>query len=148
MEEFKSENGEIVGIAKKRNRVLAFLIDFFIFWLLGMVIGIFFGTPDKEELGFNLNGLPALGMFLFGFFLWPISEGVFGKTIGKRFLNLEVVSNNYESIGIGQAFVRFFLGFIDYIFLIGLIIASTNKQNKRIGDMVANTVVVKRSKNG
>ena len=142
MEEFKSENGEIVGIAKKRTRILAFLIDFFVFWLVGMILGIFFGTPHEDELGFSLNGLPALAMFLFGFLLWPISEGVFGQTIGKGFMNLKVVSNNYEPIGVGQAITRFFLGFVDYIFLLGLIIASTNKQNKRIGDMVANTIVV------
>ncbi len=35
------------------------------------------------------------------------------------------------------------LAFIDYIFLIGLIIASTDKNNRRIGDMVAKTLVVK-----
>ena len=132
-------------IAKKRYRIGAFLIDFFIYWLIGMIIGIFFGTPNDEG-GFSFNGLPAFGMFLIGFFLWPISEGIWGQTIGKRFLDLKVVTNEFEPIGIGQAFGRFFLGFIDYIFLIGLIIASTNKQNKRIGDLAANTIVVRTKK--
>jgi uncharacterized RDD family membrane protein YckC len=61
-------------------------------------------------------------------------------------LDLKVVTNEFKPIGIGQAFGRFFLGFIDYIFLIGLIIAATNKQNKRIGDMAANTIVVRTKK--
>ena len=33
-----------IEIAKKRYRIGAFLIDFFIYWLIGMMIGIFFGT--------------------------------------------------------------------------------------------------------
>lgn len=128
-------------IAKKRYRIGAFLIDFFIYWLIGMIIGIFFGTHNDQG-GFSFNGLPAFGMFLIGFFLWPISEGIWGQTIGKRFLDLKVVTNEFKPIGIGKAFGRFFLGFIDYIFLIGLIVAANNKQNKRIGDLAANTIVI------
>ncbi len=131
-----------IKIAKKRYRVLAFLIDFFIFWLIGMIIGILYGTPNNEG-GFTFNGFPAITMIALGYFLWPISEGIWGQTIGKRFLNLKVLNDNFESIGFGQAFGRFFLGFADYMFFIGLIIASNNKLNKRIGDLVANTLVVK-----
>ncbi|WP_421804447.1 RDD family protein [Flagellimonas sp.] len=129
-------------IAKKRIRIGAFLIDIFIFWSIAMIVGIFYGTPHEEGIGYSLNGLPALVMFLVGFFLWPISEGIWGRTIGKRLLNLKVVTDDFEPIGMGQEFGRFILGFLDYIFLIGLIIATTNKQNKRIGDIAAKTIVV------
>lgn len=129
-------------IAKKRTRIGAFLIDIFIFWSIAMIVGIFYGKPHEEGIGYSLNGLPALAMFLVGFFLWPISEGIWGQTIGKRLLNLKVVTDDFQPIGMGQAFGRFILGFLDYIFLIGLIIAATNKQNKRIGDMAAKTIVV------
>ena len=61
-------------------------------------------------------------------------------------MDLKAVTNDLKPIGIGQAFGRFFMGFIDYMFLIGLIIAATNKQNKRIGDMVANTIVIRTKK--
>lgn len=119
-------------IAKKRIRIGAFLIDIFIFWSIAMIVGIFYGTPHEEGLGYSLNGFPALVMFLVGFFLWPVSEGIWGQTIGKRLLNLKVVTDDFEPIGMGQAFGRFILGFLDYIFLIGLIIAATNKQNKEL----------------
>jgi len=119
------------------------MVDMFIFWLLGMVLGIFFGQRIEGEFGYSLNGLPALMLIFFGFFHWPISEGLFGQTLGKRFFDLKVVKDNCEPIGMKQAWGRFFLGFIDYIFLMGIIIAITNKQNKRIGDMVARTIVVK-----
>lgn len=140
-EEFEESNKP--ELAKIRYRISAFLIDFFIFWLIAMIIGIFFGEPMEGEIGFDLNGLPALFMFFIAFCLWPMAEGLFGMTIGKFLLKLRVVSDNYEDIGIGKALIRFFLGFIDYIFLIGIIIAATNKQKKRIGDLVAKTLVVK-----
>lgn len=130
-------------IAKIRYRVLAFTIDFYIFTIIGFTLGFFFGSPLENEAGYNMSGLPALGLMLIGLFLWPISEGIWGQTIGKRILNLKVVTNEFKPIRIGQAFGRFFLGFIDYFFLIGIIIASINKENKRIGDLAANTIVVR-----
>ena len=127
-------------------RILAFLIDFFIFWLIAMVFGMFFGEPHEDGIGFHFSGLPALGMFLIAFGLWPISEGIFGQTIGKRIFNIKVVNTNYKPIGIGQAFGRFFLGIVDYMFLMGIIISLINKKNQRIGDMGANTIVVNAKK--
>lgn len=141
-EKWQEENNK-VEIAKKRDRIFAFIVDFIIYWGIGMILGMFMGEPlPNGEIGFNLNGLPALMLFLCGFFLWPVSEGIWGQTIGKRIFNLSVVTTDYKSIGMGQAFGRFFLGFIDYIFLIGIIVASTNQRKQRIGDLAANTIVV------
>ncbi len=143
--QIETQNTEF-EIAKKRYRILAFIIDFYIFGIIGFILGLFFGTPLENEVGYNMKGLPALGMMLIGLFLWPISEGICGQTIGKRILNLKVVTNEFKPIGIGQAFGRFFLGFVDYIFLIGIIVAANNKQNKRIGDLAANTIVIRTKK--
>lgn len=130
-------------IAKNRYRIGAFFIDAIILSIISIIIGVFFGTPLENEIGYELNGLPGLGMMIIVFFLWPISEGIWGQTIGKRLFDLKVVNDNFEQIEIRQAFGRFFLGFIDYMFFIGLIIAKVNKQNKRIGDLGANTIVVR-----
>lgn len=140
--QIKTENNEI-QIAEKRYRILAFIIDFCIYEIIVFILGLLFGTPLKDEVGYNLNGLPALGAIIIGIFLWPISEVTWGQTIGKRILDLKVVSNDFTPIGIKQAFSRFFLGIIDFIFLIGIIIATNNKQNKRVGDLVANTIVIR-----
>lgn len=142
IEKWDEEHNQ-VEIAKKRYRILAFIIDFFIFWLIGMILGFFFGEPlSNGEVGYNLSGLPALFQFLIGFYLWPISEGLSGQTLGKKILNLKVVTTEYKPIGIGQAFGRFFLGFIDWIFLIGIIVASVNHKKQRIGDLAAGTLVI------
>ncbi len=128
-------------IAKIRHRVLAFIIDFLIFAIIAYIVGIFYGTPN-EDGGHSINGWPAFLLFLLGFFLWPISEWLCGQTIGKRATDLKVVNSDYNSISLGQALGRFFIGFFDYIFLIGIIVAVTNKQNKRLGDIASNTLVL------
>ncbi|WP_034062038.1 RDD family protein [Lacinutrix jangbogonensis] len=129
-------------IARIRIRIFAFLINFLVFWLIGMSIGYFYGKPT-ESAGFHLEGLPALAMFACSFVIWPISEGLTGKSIGKWFFNIEILTDDSESISLGQSFARFFIGLLDYVFLVGLIIAYNDKQNKRLGDLVAKTVVVK-----
>jgi len=129
-------------IAKKRYRIIAFLIDFSIYALIGYATSVFFGTVQEDGVSYKMNGLPALSMMILALILWPISEGIWGQTIGKRLLDLKVMTTDYKPIGLGPAFVRFFVGFIDYIFFaIGLIVATFNKQNKRIGDLVADTIV-------
>ncbi|WP_299765575.1 RDD family protein [uncultured Dokdonia sp.] len=128
-------------IAHKRTRIIAFLVDLCIFCFIGILLGFFFGEPI-EGIGFELTGIPALAMMLIGFFLWPISEGIWGQTLGKRMLNIKVVTDHYELIDITASITRYILGFIDYIFLLGMIVASSNKMNKRIGDMAANTIVI------
>jgi len=110
-------------IATKRVRILAFFIDFFIMFMIGMILGYFFGEPI-EGIGFELNGGPAILMMFIGFFLWPISEGLWGQTLGKRVVKLKVLTDNYESIEIVAAIGRYFFGFLDCIFLIGIIVAA------------------------
>lgn len=131
-----------IKIAKKRERIAAFFLDFTIFMLIFLVFGIFFGTPKTDTIGFTITGFPAFILSCIGFILWPVTESLTGKTIGKKLIGLKVISNNNKNITFGQAFLRFIFGFVDYIFLIGLIVASTNNSNKRIRDYIANTKVI------
>lgn len=130
------------------RRIAAFVIDFFIYYLSGVVLGLFFDTQDDGIFTYHLEGFPALISFCILFFLWPISEGLWGQTIGKRFLDIKVVSQKNTDINIGQAFGRFFLAFIDCSFISGIIVAVINKDNQRVGDMAAGTFVVKSKYNG
>ena len=133
LEEFENYRGRFEKASIGR-RILASLIDFFIYYLTGVLLGLFFDTQDDGVFSYNLEGVGALISFCFLFFLWPISEGIWGQTIGKRFLDLKVVTKKYEAINLGQAFGRFFLGIIDFIFLIGIVVALINKNNQRLGD--------------
>lgn len=130
------------------RRIGAFLIDFFIYYLIGLVLGLFFDTSSESIFSYQLDGLPAVFVFCCMLFLWPVSEGIWGQTIGKRFLDIRVVNKKNEQINLGQAFGRFFLGFLDFFLLIGIIVALINKNNQRIGDSAAGSFVVKSKFNG
>ena len=142
LEEFENYYGktEIVSVPR---RISAFIIDFIIYYLTGIILGLFFDTQNDGIFSYKLEGIGALISFCILFFLWPISEGIWGQTIGKRFLDIRVVNKKNEPIDIGQAFGRFFIGFVDCILLIGIIVAAVNKNNQRIGDAAAGTLVVK-----
>ena len=135
-------------IAKKRERIIAFIIDYFIYFLIVMLFVLLFGEEKSEEIGYSVTGLPAFILFLIGLFLWPFSEAYYGQTMGKSLMNLKVVNEDYRQIRTRQAFIRFFFGIFDTMILcIGLIVASSNKNNQRIGDIVAKTLVVKLNTN-
>ena len=142
LEEFENYQGRFEKASIGR-RVSASLIDIFIYYLTGVLLGLFFDTQDDGVFSFNLEGIGALISFCFLFFLCPISEGVWGQTIGKRFLDIRVVTKEHKPINLGQAFGRFFLGIIDFMFLIGIVVAVINKNNQRIGDAAAGTFVIK-----
>ena len=129
------------------RRIGASLIDIFVYYFLCIFLALIFNQSTNSIFSFNLTGIPAVISFIIFFFLWPISEGLWGQTIGKRLLDIKVVTKRNEQINIGQAFIRFFLGFIDFFFLVGIIVAAVNKDNQRIGDAAAATFVVKSNYN-
>ena len=151
-------------IASIGKRIAAALIDGAILLGIFIVLGYLFGerystvttttttTSDTSvttrdfttSSGFHLTGIPALVFMIGWFFLIPFSEGRTGQTLGKRALGIRILKQNGDPTNVGLSFVRHLFDGIDCFFLIGLIIASTNKERRRIGDLVAGTVVVEK----
>ncbi|HEY0067225.1 MAG TPA: RDD family protein [Flavisolibacter sp.] len=138
-------------LARKRIRVAAFLVDLIIFWLIAFLVGRLLGEQDtiytettdtSATLRFRLTGVPALIMLVVWFLQFPLVEGVTGQTMGKKLFGLRVEKKDLTPMSVGASFVRHILMPID-MFLIGLIVASTNKDRQRIGDLVAKTIVIK-----
>lgn len=147
------------------KRIGAALIDGAILLVILIIMGNLFGerystttstttttsatsmtTHDvTTSTGFHLTGIPALVYMIGWFFLIPFSEGRTGQTLGKRALGIRVLKQNGEPVTIGLSFVRHLFDGVDCFFLIGLIIASTNNERKRIGDLVAGTYVVEKT---
>ena len=136
------------NIALKRLRVAAAFIDFMIYSIIAFVIGFFSGETFSGEsgsgysIGFTLTGLPALLVMITWLLLFPIIEGITGRTIGKKLFKLKVIKENFSSASVGTSFVRHLFDVIDVVFLVGLIVATTNARKQRIGDLVAKTFVV------
>ena|ERR1019366_6444626 len=119
-------------------RFLALLIDGII---LGVVDGIIYALLHSASPGAagTIGGLIAIA-YTFGL------EATQGATLGKRLLGLRVVKMDGSPIGWSESIIRNLLRIVDGLFgyLVGAILIWTSPQRQRLGDRLANTVVVRR----
>lgn len=79
------------------------------------------------------------------FAYFAILEGPDVQTLGKMALGIEVVREDGTSAGAGAAVLRTLLRPVDgwlFFYGVALIAALLSKKNRRLGDMVARTLVV------
>lgn len=122
-------------------RAFAFVIDTAIRWL----ILTFLAIPSIFIGKFGI-GLFLITMFLVEWF-YPVMFEVFnqGRTPGKRAMGLKVLHDNGTPVGWSASIIRNFLRFADFFplfYLFGLISMLINKEFRRLGDIVAGTLVV------
>jgi len=150
------EGAENTGISLKLagmgNRMLAFLIDFAIqtiislFFLLGWMVFVMGSAPPEWFLYSTL----AVIIFIIFFIQWGyyiLFELLWqGQTPGKKVLRIRVVRENGRPLGILTSFIRNIFRIIDLLpsfYAAGLLTMFINYREKRIGDLVAGTIVVK-----
>jgi len=137
-------------LAGAGSRLAAFIIDFTIQIIICSIIavvilfGIYdyrFATLDHLE-GLSL-GILIISWFVVYFFYFVVCEMMSsGRSPGKKIFGLRVISENGQPIGLNQSLVRnLFRAVLDIIY-IGLFFILLSPKHKRIGDIVANTVVV------
>jgi len=136
-------------------RLAAFWIDFAI--LFAAAIGAFalfvifsnlasFGAEGWWRLAapvwITLAIFSILGMIGVIILYFPILEGRFGRTVGKRLLGLRVLKENGLPVGYKEAFLRR-LSFYFEIWPIDALFIPFSQKKQRAFDMVARTVVVR-----
>lgn len=137
------------------NRTLALLIDYvvllvslFLFWVFYLIF-----TPQLESILENFVAVDDLGIWLFAiaslisFFVYVgyfvIFESLWqGQTPGKRITKIRVIQDNGRRAGLGQATMRSLLRPVDDIFFLGVFMIVLSKQEKRLGDWLAGTIVI------
>jgi uncharacterized RDD family membrane protein YckC len=111
-------------------------------------MSLIFGASSAEG-GMASASLGTLGTLLYlilAFAYFTLLEGYRGQTLGKMLLGIKVVrEDNGEVPGIGAAAIRTVLRLIDGVFayLVGFIAIQISSKNQRLGDMAANTLVVR-----
>jgi uncharacterized RDD family membrane protein YckC len=68
-----------------------------------------------------------------------------GKTFGKKWMGIRVIQENGQALTMLSSLIRNFLRVIDSLplfYTIGIVVSFLHKKDKRIGDMLAGTVVV------
>lgn len=124
-------------------RALAWLIDFAIRLAVLMIAGMVFGILGNAGMGAYL-----VLLFVVFWFYPVVFEAVFdGRTPGKRALGLQVIAADGAPIGWRASFVRNLLRTVDMLpfgYAAGLVACLCDPASRRLGDMVAGTLVVHR----
>jgi uncharacterized RDD family membrane protein YckC len=103
--------------------------------------------------GFVLGVGPLLvvvaAVLAFGYLTY--FEGTYGQTVGKRLMNVVVVSHRGYPCTYRAAAVRTLLGVVDALpsfFVVGLASILLTDGGQRVGDLAAETVVVRSTERG
>jgi len=136
------------------KRLFAFIIDMafcVLVSLLSFVIGLVLNNAvpqHPEGLDYVIGAILiflvlALALTIVGTFLlyFPILEGRYGRTLGKKLLGLRVVRENGTSIGFKEAFLRRLPFYFEFIAIDALFIPFTAKKQRGF-DLIAQTLVI------
>ena len=137
---------EIAGIG---SRALAALIDMAI--LLSVLVAGILLAVLLARLGVRLGRWAEALLLISGFALWygyfTFFEGLrAGQTPGKRLAGIRVVRDTGHAVTLAAAAARNLVRVADFLpppYLLGTILVALHPRAKRLGDMVAGTVVVR-----
>lgn len=137
---------EIAGIG---SRALAALIDMAI--LLGVLVAGALLLALLARLGVRLGSWASAVLLLAAFALWygyfTFFEGLrAGQTPGKRAAGIRVVRDTGHPVTLAAAATRNLVRVADFLpppYLLGTVLVALHPRAKRLGDMVAGTVVVR-----
>ncbi|KUK31951.1 MAG: RDD domain containing protein [Thermoanaerobacterales bacterium 50_218] len=134
------------------RRFVALFIDGIILYIANYFIAKPFGSATTSfsggvETGFSLVGGAALAVILLDFAYFVLLEGTVGATLGKLILGMRVVMKDGSKCRIGAALIRNIMRAIDGIpyfipYLLGAILIWKSPTKQRLGERVANTLVV------
>jgi uncharacterized RDD family membrane protein YckC len=138
------------------SRALALMIDYTLLaigqTLLWTVVGLFFEQLSNylDRLQVNYSSLPlwimglvllgSLGLYA-GYFV--LFEAIWqGQSPGKRLAKIRVIRDNGQPVGLAQATLRALLRPVDDFLFLGAFLIGLTRQEKRLGDWVAGTLVI------
>ena len=148
------------AVAGIGSRFVAQLLDFLIVFVSLVLELLFFAwvganAPKNQSASLDTAGKWALAVLIFLNFAFVVGYFALfeaywhGQTPGKRVMKLRVIKDSGRQITFFEALARNTVRLIDYmpgLYLAGVITMLCNKQNKRLGDLAAGTLVVHESR--
>lgn len=146
-----AESGIITGqyvriqptVASVGDRIFAQLIDWGV--LLAYIALLTWFVVET-----NISGWVVATLYLFPLLFYTLICEVLnqGQTLGKMVLNIRVVKMDGSMPTLGAYLMRWMLWLIDgpATSFVGLVAMILNRNNQRLGDMAAGTVVIKKQK--
>lgn len=148
--EYVSLHFQLAGLG---SRATAFIIDYAILIISLIIISLFgiYLTANVEEI-FDI-GDAVFSVIIFVIFIFLFVSGYFilfealgnGQTIGKRLMHIRVINDNGSQITFIGSLLRNLFRIIDMLpgfYLVGLLMIFIHPRHKRVGDLVAGTIVV------
>jgi len=135
----------VIPRAYIKLRIFATLIDYGIYGIF--YFGYIYAFNESTQAGnMTVTGLTALPIFLVWFLYFVVIESISG-TPGHDICKLKVVKINGSKISITDALKRRICDPIDIMMygIPAIICISKTEKHQRIGDLLANTLVVKAS---
>jgi uncharacterized RDD family membrane protein YckC len=140
-------------IAGLGSRAMAYVVDVGLLGAALMVLyfaGSFF-VADPQELVLQLSSLARTLLLVGAFFAmwvyWTLLEVIWhGQTPGKRLLRIRVVKGDGSPVTVFASAVRNLLRIVDFMpacYPVGLITMLVDKKHRRLGDLLAGTVLVR-----
>jgi uncharacterized RDD family membrane protein YckC len=125
------------------RRVGAFVVDLLVLGLVAALV--------SAALGLDLLAGGGIGT-AFYLLYFIVFEGTYGKTPGKHLLGLVVVTERGNACGYEEAVIRTVLRLIDglpgVLYIVGIVTIFLTDEKQRLGDLAADTVVVRAAKRG
>jgi uncharacterized membrane protein len=135
-------------LAPISKRAVAFIIDFVVIVLVfvGVIVTLSLSYPDSLSEA-NMVWVMALLMWAWvaNLVYYTLTEGIWGKSLGKMALRIKVVREDYTPCGLMPAFTRNVVRFLDIILLFylgSLLMMATTEKRQRIGDYIGETIVI------
>ena len=120
-------------------RVLAFIIDSVILYVVNLIVGVVLNPSTTGRSGIQT----LLGIIYFTYF-WSASSMWPGQTVGDKLLNLRVIKTDGTDLTIVQAFIRYVGLFVSFLVIfIGVIWVAFDPNKQGWHDKIAGTYVIK-----
>lgn len=134
-------------------RSIAYLVDVLLLFFFWVAAYFAFSLVVSDFLGsfLSLSGagktLAVLGAFATQWLFWTCCEVFWrGQTPGKRLVRIRVVSDDGSAVSVLQSAVRNLSRIVDFLpifYAFGLLTMLISRQNRRLGDLLAGTMLVR-----
>jgi uncharacterized RDD family membrane protein YckC len=144
------------AVAGVGSRFLALVVDTLIQFGIGIALLIIFSIMGVTVTALGLRGQAIWFAAAFGFTAFLLMFGYFaifeilwrGQTPGKRMVGIRALKETGRPLTPSETIGRNLLRIIDQLpalYAVGVLVALLNSKNKRLGDFVAGSVVVRES---
>ena len=148
-----SNNSPTLSLATKFSRFLAYIVDnvivsFLMLGPVGILLSLGIDPTDTTEGPIETSDVILTAVIVIVSYLLPliyyvISEGKYGKTIGKKLLKIKVVKTDGTKIGILRALGRNLLKGVSAAFLLlPFLMIFFTKKRQTMHDKLCNTIIV------